>query len=214
MAYPTTNAGKELAAINQLLASVGQAPVTTKDTSNPDVSIAEETFLYVNREVQAEGWMFNTDKYVEKAPDDNKWILIPQGVTGTDVLSMDLHAEYDDTKEAIIRVDVNDSLPKLYDKINHTFEWDDTVRVDITYLYPWSDVPVPVQDFIVARAAAVLSMRIVGDPNQYRMLQEREAYARSIALEYECNQGDYTIFGHPRGEKYYNSYQPYQALNR
>ena len=40
MAFPTTNATVELVAINQILASVGQAPVTTLDTTNPDVAIA------------------------------------------------------------------------------------------------------------------------------------------------------------------------------
>ena len=33
-------------------------------------------------------------------------------------------------------------------------------------------------------------------------------------MEYECRQGDYTFFGHQRGKKVYNAYQPYQALLR
>ncbi len=70
------------------------------------------------------------------------------------------------------------------------------------------------QDYIVARAAAVVSSRIVGDTNQYQMLQQREAFCRAAVMEYECNQGDYTFFGHPRGQNYYNSYQPYHALYR
>ena len=36
MAFPTTNVTEELPAINQILASVGQAPVTTLDSTNPD----------------------------------------------------------------------------------------------------------------------------------------------------------------------------------
>ena len=39
MTFPTTNATQELPAVNQILASVGQAPVTTLDQTNPDVSI-------------------------------------------------------------------------------------------------------------------------------------------------------------------------------
>ena len=37
---------------------------------------------------------------------------------------------------------------------------------------------------------------------------------RAQAMEYECNQGDYTFFGHQRGKKVYDSYKPYQALYR
>ena len=46
------------------------------------------------------------------------------------------------------------------------------------------------------------------------MLQQKEAWTRAMALEYECNQGDYTYFGNARGQKSYNSYKPYTALQR
>ena len=54
MAFPTTNATQELPAVNEILASVGQAPVTTLDQTNPDVAIAYDTLLQVSREVQSE----------------------------------------------------------------------------------------------------------------------------------------------------------------
>ena len=59
MAFPTTDSQDELQAVNQILASVGQAPVTTLEQTNPDVSIALDTLRQVSREVQAEGWSFN-----------------------------------------------------------------------------------------------------------------------------------------------------------
>ena len=46
------------------------------------------------------------------------------------------------------------------------------------------------------------------------MLSQKEIQARSNAMEYETRQGDYTFFGHKRGEKVYTSYKPYQALYR
>ena len=46
------------------------------------------------------------------------------------------------------------------------------------------------------------------------MLQAKEIDNRAKAMEYECNQGDYTFFGHQRGKKVYDSYKPYQALYR
>ena len=44
MAFPTTNAAKELPAINQILMACGQAPVTTLDETNPDVAIAYQLY--------------------------------------------------------------------------------------------------------------------------------------------------------------------------
>ena len=77
MPYPTTNATQELPAINQILSSCGQAPVTTLDQTNPDVAIAYDTLLQVNREVQAEGWTFNREPHYKLTPDVNDEIAIP-----------------------------------------------------------------------------------------------------------------------------------------
>ena len=68
MTFPTTNATQELQAINEILASVGQAPVTTFDQTNPDVAIAYNTLKQVSREVQAEGWTFNQEYHYKFTP--------------------------------------------------------------------------------------------------------------------------------------------------
>ena len=208
MAFPTTNAAQELPAVNEILASVGQAPVTTLDQTNPDVAIAYDTLLNVSREVQAEGWTFNTEEYYPMTPDNNGEIVI-----ANNILQIDLHDEKDNEYESTRR------NGKLYEKINHTYDWTtltgwEKVACDIVWLFDWVDLPRPFQDYITARAAAIVSTRIVGDPGQYQVLAQKEMYNRAQALEYECNQGDYTIFGHQRGKKPYDSYKPYQALYR
>jgi hypothetical protein len=103
---------------------------------------------------------------------------------------------------------------KLYDKVKHDDKFDKPVECDIVWLFDWVDLPRPIADFITARAAAITSSRIVGDTNQYQMLQQKEAFTRAMAMEYECNQGDYTFFGHPGDTNRYRSYQPYNALYR
>ena len=80
MPIPTTNATKELPAVNEILASVGQAPVTTLDQTNPDVAIAYDTLLQVSREVQAEGWSFNTELNYKEVTDTNKEFVIPSNM--------------------------------------------------------------------------------------------------------------------------------------
>ena len=205
MPYPTTNAAQELPAVNEILASVGQAPVTTLDQTNPDVAIAYDTLLNVSREVQSEGWIFNREEFYEITPDDNGEIVI-----ANNILQIDLHDEKDNQYEAVRR------NGKLYDKVNHTYDWSSWTKVacDIVWFFDWVDLPRPIQDYIVARTAAIVSSRIVGDAQQYQVLSQKEQWNRAQALEYECNQGDYTFFGHQRGKKPYNSYKPYQALYR
>jgi len=204
MAFPTTNAAQELPAVNQILQSCGQAPVTTLDQTNPDVAIAYQTLLEVSREVQAEGWSFNKEYHYELTPDNNNEIRIPNNM-----LQVDLSHNAANMDKDVIRRN-----GKLYDKANHTYTFTSKVECDITWLFDWIDLPTPIADFITARAASVVSSRIVGDGNQYAILQQKEAFTRAMAMEYECNQGDYTYFGHPGNTNTYNSYKPYNALFR
>ena len=204
MAFPTTNAATELPAINQILMACGQAPVTTLDETNPDVAIAYQTLLEVSREVQSEGWSFNKEAHYEMTPDSNNEILI-----ANNILQIDLSQSHADDKHAIRR------NGKLYDKEHHTDQWTDgAVDCDIVWLFDWVDLPRPIQDYITARASSITSSRIIGDQGQYQVLQQKEAYMRAMALEYETSQGDYSFFGKADGSHPYISYQPYQALTR
>ena len=204
MAFPTTNVTQELPAVNQILQSCGQAPVTTLDQTNPDVAIAYQTLLEVSREVQAEGWSFNKEYNYEMTPDTNNEIRIPNNM-----LQIDLSQNAANMDKDVIR-----RGGKLYDKANHTYTFTDKVECDITWLFDWVDIPTPIADFITARAASTVSSRIVGDGTQYQILQQKEAFTRAMAMEYECNQGDYTYFGHSGKTNTYTGYKPYTALYR
>ena len=183
--------------------------VTTRveTQANPDVAIALNTLREVSREVQSEGWTFNKEFDYELTPDSNKNILIADSM-----LQVDLNIS--SKRSSNRQYDTVNRNGKLYDRIKHTDQWDDSVYADILWYFEWEFIPDPIQAFIVARAAAIFSSRTMGDPNQYQMLQQKEAFARAMAMEYECNQGDFSFFGEPQGENYYNSYKPFHTLQR
>ena len=294
MPFPTTGPNTELQAVNQILASVGQAPVTTLTTettytieqigsfvgsitgtvlstdevlelgtyisgvgvtnnttvvtasspsatsfaydytlnlsssatgnitinkavvsyevetqTNPDVAIAYNTLTEVTREVQSEGWVYNTERnYDGLQPDaSTKKIAIPNNV-----IQADLSQDYVNNlgRNVVNRGGV------LYDTITHTDVWDtdETLYLDVLWEFEYENIPQPIQAYIVARAAAIVSSRVIGDPNQYQMLQQKEAYARAMALEYDCNQGDHSFFGAPQNGNYYKAYSPFNTLIR
>ena len=210
MAFPDPGSKSELQAVNQILASVGQAPVTTLEQTNPDVAIAYDTLTQVSREVQAEGWTFNKEYCIlQKRNTDNEIDV------ADNVLQMKLNPNklYNRNIEGVLRTDT-DGQRKFYERVNHTYTWKEDVYVDILWLFSWDDLPPVIQDFIVSRAAAICSMRMVGDSTQYQALQQQEAYMRAQAVQYETEQGEYTFFGHPEGQDYYISYKPYHALYR
>lgn len=204
MAFPNALVSTELDAVNQILGAVGQAPVTTLNNTNPDVAIAYDTLLEVNREVQSEGWGFNTETEYPFTPDANKEVLIP-----SNVLMIDLSDLYENKGYQVVRRN-----GKLYNKIDHTYQWDNQLKCDVVWLFDFKDLPTPVKDYIVARASVQASTKMVGDDAIYQMLQQKESLARANLMEYDCNQGDYSFFGHPRGNDYYISYQPFKTLAR
>jgi len=218
---PTTNnAQAELQAVNEILASIGQAPVTTIEAQtityedgtsaeipiNPEVAIVYETLTQVSREVQAEGWTFNKENEYPMTPDSNGYL----SMTGS-MLQMDLSDTVANSAfDTVIR------NGRLYDKIEHTDVWDttETYDVDVVWYYDFSDLPQVFRDYVTSRAATRCAIRLVGDVNLTQALSSFETWRRANCLEYECAEGDYTMFGFRQGDGFYNSYKPFKALAR
>lgn len=219
-----TNPLTDLDAINEMLASIGQAPITSIETTtnlyekvgneykqltittSPDVAMAQQTLAEVSRMVQSEGWAFNIEYNYPLTPDaKTKRIKYTDRMLQADLTSS--HPEYGN-------LDTVRREGWLYERNHHTFEWNNIVYCDILWLFDWEDIPRPIQDYVIKRASAVLSMRIVGDPNLYKILDAQALNCRAYALEYDTQQGDYTYFGHPQGQNYYQSYKPFHTLYR
>ncbi len=50
-----------LSAVNSILSALGQTPVSVVDMNNPEVMMILELIKEVNKDVQAEGWIFNQE---------------------------------------------------------------------------------------------------------------------------------------------------------
>jgi len=205
MPFPTYAVSTELDAVNLILSSVGQAPVTTLDLQNPEVSIVLNTLREVNKQVQSEGWIFNTEREYKLSPDSStQEILYPSNMLQIDTNKEKHRADYD-----VVRRN-----GKLYDRLNHTYTFTQDIYADIVWYFDFTDVPPAIQTYIVARAARMSAIKMIGDQEINKLLAEQEIQTRAAAIEYDCNQGDYSMFGFKDGRDYYNSYQPFQALMR
>ena len=205
MPFPTYAVSTELDAVNQILSSVGQAPVTTLDLQNPEVFITVNTLREISKQVQSEGWTFNTErKYPLPRNAATNEIAVP-----SNILSIDGNDEtHKNAYDLVIR------NGKLYDRLHRTYIFTDDVKVDVLWYFDFQYLPPAVQSYITARAARMCATKMVGDKELNVLLQEQEQMARATMLEDECNSGDYSMFGHPDGQNYYTSYQPYRALFR
>jgi len=203
MATSTIDTDTELSAVNSILGSIGQSPVTTLNYENPEVSYIYNILTEVNKDVQNEGWHFNTEYHIATEPDANKHITIPNNA-----IRYDIHDGLKDkSKDVVMR------NGRLYDLVNHTDEFTQTLYLDLVTLYTFEDLPNPFQRYITYRAAVRAATQLVSNPQLAQLLKEDEFKARAACLEYECDKGDHSFFGNPH-DSIYTSYQPYNALSR
>ena len=193
----------ELSAINSILAAIGQAPITTINFENPEIHLIYNLLQETNRDVQGEGWVFNTERDYILTPDADGCIQIPDNI-----LQMDKTGN-----EVVRNTNVIKRGGKLYDKLNHTYTFSGEQRLDITWLFPFEDLPMVFQRYIILRASSRAATQIVTNPELTKLLASQEAIARASCMEYECNQGDYTMFGTPERTAY-SPYKPFKTLFR
>ena len=203
MATTTIDIDTELSAVNNILGAIGQSPLTTLNFHNPEVSFIYNLLRDANVDTQAEGWHFNTEKHIKFSPDTNGKIAI-----GDDILSMDLN-----DNEARRTYNLVRRNGFLYDKQDHTDVFTSDINLDVVSLYLFEDLPIVFRRFITYRASAAAATQLVANPNLVRLLTNQAGLARAALQEYECNQGDHSMFGFP-DDTAYQTYQPWRNLRR
>ena len=208
MATTTIDTETELSAVNSILGAIGQSPLTSLNFENPEVGFVYNLLRDANIDVQNEGWHFNTEKHVDYIPDatTNK-IAIGDDVLKLDVTNGWTHRQYDVVKRN----------GYLYDKYDHTDLWDDLpddgISLDVVKLYNYEDIPSVFKRYIIYRASRMAATQLVGNPQLTQLLAQQENLARAACMEYECNQGNPSMFGFPE-DTVYNTYQPWRNLRR
>ena len=211
MSDPTTvDLDTELSAVNAILGSIGQSPISAPiDFDNPEIAFIYNILKESNQDVQFEGWTFNKEDHIKlESKTGDKFHI------DSDIVSIDGTDAWDRTRDFVRRKD-SDGVWKLYDRVDHTFEFpdDDYFYINVIRLYAFEDIPRPFQRYIIYKAAGRAAVQLVGNPQLQQMMATFEMQARAGCLEYECNQGDHSFMGWP-DESAYQPYQPYQALKR
>jgi len=202
MALNTT----KLDAVNIILSNIGQSPVVNLTSGNPIVEMAELTLDEISRTVQAEGWIFNTEYSYPLQLDQNKEVVIPDNMIQCDL-------------PVGTGVSVQRRQGKLYNRTDHTYNFEDLasdncIKVDVTWVFEYEDLPEAIKNYINIRAANVFAGRAVGSQEAVKFGQQEEVLARAGALEYETQQGDYNIFGDTQALNTYHSYRPRSSVYR
>ena len=209
MASTTIDNETELSAVNAILGAIGQSPVTSINKTNPEIGFIYNLLRDANVDLQSEGWHFNTERHVKYTPQDVGGIK--KIAIGNDILKMDVTDGWSKRNYDVVKRN-----GYLYDKYDHTDDWDeltDGIDLDIVKLISYEDLPEVFKRYIIYKAAVRAATQLVGNPQLAQLLAQQEALSRAAIMEYECNQGNHTMFGLPE-DSTYNAYQPWRSLGR
>lgn len=173
----------QLEAVNAMLGHIGEAPVNTISNASSlpiSASTAVSVLDEVSREVQSEGWHFNSEKDVTLSPNASGNIVFDSDVVFADV------EDY--------KLDVTQRGSKLFDRNNNTFVFTKDVKVFLIRLLDWEDLPEPARRYITLRASRIFQGRLVGSRELEALIARDEYVAKSRLENYDSNSSDRTIF--------------------
>ena len=180
----------ELEAVNTILSTIGESPLNTLSGSLPvDGTIAKNVLSEVGREVQSQGWHFNTHYKVTLSRDTNNKIPLATNI---------VRVEIDPRQYSKVSYDIVQRNNFLYNlaKNEDTFDTEFT-DATVVYLLPFDEIPEQAKRYITIRSARIFHDRTLGANTIHKFSQEDEAKSLSILKQAESHTGDYSIFDTP-----------------
>jgi hypothetical protein len=176
----------ELEAVNTILSTIGEAPLSTLTGSLPvDGTTAKNILNEISREVQSAGWHFNTQYKVDLTRDTDNKVPI-----GTDVVRVELSNRYDKSSYDVVqRGNYLFNLAKNSDIFDQDF-----TENTLIYLLQFEDLPEQARRYITIRSARVFHDRTLGANTLHKFSSEDEARSLSVMKQAEMQTGDNTIF--------------------
>ena len=171
----------KLEAINTMLSCVGQAPLKSLVGTKNYYTVAAEQILDEEcKRTLLTGWDFNTELHYELQPDVNNHINITE-----DMLLVQLPEIY--RNRFVIRSN------KLYDKINHTFEIKQSLKIKVIWNFKFEDVPENFKNYIKMVSAYKFCKRVLSSETACMYTREDVQEAYADLQGYELETGNYTI---------------------
>lgn len=176
----------ELEAVNQMLATIMEAPLNSLEgVESLDAHKAVDTLSEVSRDIQQVGWHFNTERGLPLSPN----ALTGEVYVPTNCLSVDGYVGE--------QVDLVQRGQRLYDRTNQTYDIGRTVKVDMTILLGFHELPEAARRYIAVKACRLFQKRMVGSQTLDGFTAEDEERARMAFRRVVGQTGDHNIFNSP-----------------
>lgn len=172
----------QLESVNVMLGHIGESPINTLSGILPiSATTALACLNEVSKEIQSEGWHFNSERNVTLSPDsDTNSINVPADAVQVDA---------DDTS-----VDIVQRGSVLFDRADNTDTFTKSIKVNLVRLLDWDSLPEEARRYISLRASRIFQGRTVGSRELEALIARDEYQARSRLEESDYGGSDRTIF--------------------
>lgn len=189
-----------LEAINYLLSQVGSSPVSSEDSLLPNVLAAKSRLAEQSRAIQKTRWWFNVELNLELPLDNYGHIPLPNGTTN------------------VLRISNQCAIQRgnrLYDSLNHTYVFDDSVNVDLIVQLEWDLLPAQAQDVILYRATVDHIIQELEDYNKAGFIRDSLLFDAMLEMKKaQLETQRRNIFTTPQVALQRGGVQPYRNGNR
>ncbi len=175
----------KLDAVNYILATVGEAPVSSLTGTTQDAAIALSRLDEITREGLSRGWYFNTETDVDLSRNASDEIPLPATALYVDVDPSDY------TIEPVERGS------KLYDLKNHRYTFEKDLKAIVVYNLDFEECPEVFRNYIKIRSARLFQNQFLGSTSLDRVTRADEQRAWAELLAYEFKSSDVTSLSNP-----------------
>lgn len=184
----------ELAAVNQILAAQGLAPVSTiEGSTSKNTQIALNMLRETSRQVQSRGWDFTTvQEYTLALDPESGEITYPDTMTR---FTVHTHPW------------IEQRGGRLFDRKKQSYTFTSAISGTAQFLHAWDDLPFEAQNYIAQKAARKTYEQYVGADETRQSLYLEEKEARLALDQREAETGMHSALNDPylphlRGSSY------------
>lgn len=170
----------KLQAINEMLACIGQTPISSLQGNKTARTVIAENILDSEIEnTQLLGWYFNTEHNYRLHPDEDGEIVLP-----INTLKVDVERGFSEYVQRGGR---------LYDLTLHTFKITEPITATLVFKLNFDELPPSAQKYITMNAANKFVAKTKESQDAYAFTQVEVDEAKAALLQAECDTGNFSM---------------------